>query len=135
MADLFLAFDFGTQRIGVAVGQRITSTARALEELPNRAGQPDWEGIARLIETWKPSALIVGLPLRMDGGEQDMTHAANRFGRQLEGRYHLPVHTADERLTTRAARDLLAERGHRQPDYVDALAAKLILETWMNENP
>lgn len=126
-----LAFDFGSRKIGVAVGQEITHSARPLTILKTRRNKPDWEGITRLIETWRPDALVVGVPLNMDGTEQDMTHAAKRFANQLQGRYHLPVFHADERLTTKAAEQMAGDtRVH-----VDALAAQLILETFFSEHP
>jgi putative holliday junction resolvase len=84
-----LGFDFGTRRIGVAVGQRVTGTASALTTLAARDGQPDWAEIARLIDTWHPDALVVGLPLALDGGHSDVTRAAERFARRLHGRFNV----------------------------------------------
>ncbi|HFD92726.1 MAG TPA: Holliday junction resolvase RuvX [Gammaproteobacteria bacterium] len=131
-----LAFDFGSKKIGIAVGQELTRTARPLTILRNIGGKPDWAGITRLIDEWRPDALVVGLPLNMDGTGQDMTRAAKRFANQLQGRYHLPVFQADERLSTRAAQQMIRERGGAEPrEGVDALAAQLILETFFGENP
>ena len=102
-----LGFDFGLQRIGVATGQVITGTATALSTVKARDGQPDWNIISELMQTWKPDALIVGLPRHDDGTDSDITDSVRRFIRQLEGRYRLPVHTMDERLSSRAAREQL----------------------------
>lgn len=125
----FLCFDFGSKRIGVAVGQAITATATPLKILDCRNNRPDWNAIGQVIDDWKPDAIIVGIPLKMDDSRQDMTDAAEKFSRQLEGRFHLPVFGTDERLSTYEARD----RGGNI-DYVDSIAAQAILETWFTEN-
>lgn len=133
-SGVVLGFDFGTRRIGVAVGESVTGSARPLASIAVRHDRPDWDGIRRLIDTWRPEGLVVGLPLQMDGGEQDTTVAALRFGRQLAGRYGLPVHTMDERLTTRAAATLLEDKGRRVTgDDLDPVAASLILESWLRQ--
>ncbi len=137
-----LAFDFGHRRIGVAVGQEITGAARPLTTLPARDGQPDWAAVSSLLQHWRPDALVVGLPLHMDGSEQDTTHAARRFADRLQGRYHLPVYFADERLSSRAAVALIRQqqpqrRGRRRAERdgdVDAVAAQLILETFFSQD-
>jgi putative Holliday junction resolvase len=127
-----LGFDFGTRKIGVAVGQSLTGTATPLETLEFVNQKPDWVRIEQLINEWQPQALVVGLPLDVDDSETDATQPALRFSRQLEGRFHLTVHMADERFTSFEARDRLGHRAKRLEDY-DAVAAKLILETWFNE--
>lgn len=134
MATL-LGFDFGTHKIGVAVGQTLTGTANPLITLGYVRQRPDWDAIAGLIGEWRPEALVVGLPLEMSGGEAEIAPRARRFARQLEGRFRLPVHLADERLTSREAWDRLGRAAHRDPTRVDALAAKLILETWLAAQP
>ncbi len=131
-AETFLGFDFGTRRIGVAVGQSVSGTASALLTLHARANKPDWETIARLIEQWRPAALVVGLPLNMDGSENDLTRRSRRFGRQLQERFRLPVHTMDERLSSVAAEQRLAEQG-RGRQAVDEVAAQIILEDWLQQ--
>ncbi len=126
-----LGFDYGEKRIGVAVGQTLTATAAPLGSVRVNRARPDWDAIARLIRTWQPDALVVGLPLNMDGSEQATTQAARRFKNQLEGRFHMPVHTADERLSTREARERLSARAvSRSGD--DPVAAQVILETWFS---
>ena len=128
-----LGFDYGTRKIGVAVGQTLTGTANPLETLQLVNHKPDWERIARLIAEWQPEALVVGLPLDVDDSETDATAPALRFSRQLEGRFHLKVHLADERYTSFEARDRLGHKAKRWEEY-DAMAAKLILETWLDEH-
>jgi len=131
-----LAFDFGHRRIGVAVGQTLTGSANALTVIAV-AAKPDWQTISGLIDEWKPVALVVGLPLAEDGGETDISTDARRFGRQLEGRYGIPVWFEDERLTSFSAEQRFvsarARGGMRRKEAAlkDALAAQIILENWL----
>lgn len=127
-----LGFDFGLQRIGVAVGQVITGTATALSTVKARDGQPDWNIISALMQTWEPDALVVGLPRHDDGTDADITASVRRFIRQLEGRYRLPVHTMDERLSSRAAREQLDNHDDLEAAKgIDAVAARVILQDWL----
>lgn len=126
-----LGFDYGTRRIGVAVGQEITHTVTPLTTLTSKTDTPDWAAIRRLIEEWQPALLIVGLPLHMDGTEQPLTQRARRFGNQLKGRYNLPVELVDERLTSYEAEQLLDPRQSKAA--IDALAAQLIVQSWFDQ--
>ncbi|CAG1015958.1 Putative pre-16S rRNA nuclease [Burkholderiaceae bacterium] len=119
----FLAFDFGTQRIGVASGNTVTRTAQPLRTIAEPAATR-FDAIGRLIAEWRPDALVVGVPFHPDGAPHDNTQRAKRFARQLHGRFHLPVHEVDERYTTTEA---LAS-GARD---VDAASAAIILEQYM----
>lgn len=133
-AHTYLAFDYGQKRIGVAVGQDLTRTASALTTLKTRNNTPPWEEITALIQTWQPQAFVVGLPYNKDGSEHAITQAARRFGNQLHGRYGLPVHWVDERLTSSEAERILAERGTRsKKEDVDKVAAQLILQSWFEQ--
>lgn len=125
-----MAFDFGMGKIGVAVGQTITMSATALTILKARDGIPDWQQIGDLIKEWQPSQLVVGLPLNMDGTESEMSRLAEKFSRKLHGRFNLPCSTMDERLSSFEAAEY-AEKDQ----LVDAIAAKLILETWLSQQP
>lgn len=127
-----LGFDYGTCKIGVAVGQTVTDTATPVATLRAVRQQPDWEGISRLIAAWQPDELVVGLPCDLTGCETETAGKARRFARQLQGRYRLPVHMMDERLTSMAARQQLG-RQPRRIEELDAIAAELILETWLSE--
>lgn len=132
-----LGFDFGKKKIGVAFGQTITNTAKALCNLPAVNGVPRWEDIKKLIDTWRPEALIVGLPLNMDGTEQPISQAATQFKETLKAKFSLPIFMQDERLTTVEARALVFEQGGYkalQEENIDAVAAVLILESWMHEH-
>jgi len=124
-----LCFDFGTKRIGVAVGQTITQTATPLQTVRNKNNRPDWNNIEQLIDEWQPDALVVGLPLNMMDEVQEMTIASEKFMRQLHGRFHLPVYSIDERLSSFEA----AQRTGKTTD-LDPVAAQAILETWFTEN-
>lgn len=129
-----LAFDFGTRSIGLAYGQSLTGGARELAPLPARDGVPDWQRVQRLIDEWQPQVLLVGLPLNMDGSESEFGARARKFGRRLHGRTGLPVEFADERLSSRAAKEEAAARGHRGDyarDPVDSIAARIFLEDWL----
>lgn len=131
---LLLGFDYGTKQIGVAVGQAITRQARELCVLKAQNGIPDWNQVEALIKEWQPDALVVGLPLNMDGTPSEMSTRAEKFARRLNGRFNLPVHTHDERLTTYAAKgERLAQgqRGGYRDNPVDALAAALLLQGWL----
>lgn len=134
---ILLGFDFGMKRIGVAIGQTITKTARPLDTIHAKQGQPNWDAIQKLIKKWVPDALVVGIPLNMDGTEQPMSAHARIFVAQLRERYQLPVHEIDERLTTKDAREKLFDRGGfkaLQDGQVDRVAAQLILENWFLEH-
>ena len=135
---LLLGFDYGTKQIGVAVGQMITRQARELCNLKAQDGIPRWEQIEALIKEWQPDALVVGLPLNMDGTPSDMCVRAEKFARRLNGRFNLPVHTHDERLTTFAAKGQRLSQGQQRGSYreqpVDALAAALLLQGWLEQH-
>ncbi|MEY2666560.1 MAG: hypothetical protein RLZZ384_731, partial [Pseudomonadota bacterium] len=105
--DTFLGFDFGTKKIGVAVGQLTTATANSLQTLRSPNQVPDWVAIGKLIEEWQPLGLVVGLSKQQDGSDNIVTPRMQKFCRQLNGRFNLPVHQIDETLTTFAAKQLL----------------------------
>ena len=134
---LLLGFDYGSKHIGVAVGQAITGQARELCILKAQNGVPDWQKVDGLIREWQPDALVVGLPLNMDGTPSEMSERAAKFARRLNGRFNLPVHTHDERLTTYEAKGQRLQQGQNggyRERPVDALAAALLLEGWLGEH-
>jgi len=129
-----LAFDFGTKSIGVAVGQEVTGTASPLAALKARDGIPDWQQIAALYEEWRPHLVVVGLPLNMDGSEQEMTQRAKKFANRLHGRFKVAVETCDERLTTTDAKSMLFELGGYKKltkDKIDSVSACVIFTSWI----
>jgi len=133
--EVFLGFDFGYKRIGVAVGQRLTCSATPLVTLQAKLGVPDWAAVQKLINQWCPQALIVGVPTCIDGTELYTTAAAKRFAKQLRKHSALPVHLVDERLSTVEARGQLFEQGGYRKikqTEIDCIAACVILEQWLH---
>ena len=131
-----LAFDFGTRRIGVAVGEMLLGTARPLTTIAVEANEARFAAIGKLIGEWQPVQLVVGLPLSLEGEQTEMTARCQRFARQLEARYRLPVAMADERLTSASADAELREAGHdwrRRKSLVDAEAAAILLQGYFRE--
>lgn len=133
MMKTVIAFDFGTKSIGCAVGQSVTGTAQALPAFKAQEGIPNWEMIGKVLQQWQPDLLVVGLPLNMDGSEQELSLRARKFANRLHGRFGFPVELQDERLTTTEARAEIFQRGgYRalEKGKVDSISACLILESW-----
>lgn len=133
-SDVYLGFDFGYKRIGVAVGQRLTCSASPLPTIHAKSGVPDWNDIQKAINEWRPRALIVGMPTCIDDSELYTTAAAKRFAKQLRKHFELPVHLVDERLSTVEARGRLFEQGgyrKLKSTQIDSIAACIILEQWL----
>lgn len=134
LEGVYIGFDFGYKRIGVAVGQTLTGSASPLSTLDAKLGVPDWNLIQKLLSEWKPLALVVGLPTCIDNSEQYTTAASRGFARQLRKRFSLPVHLVDERLSTVEARAHLFESGgyrKLKKAEIDSIAACVILEQWL----
>lgn len=130
-----LAFDFGTRKIGVAVGNTVVRVAHPLTTIQGEANHVRFAALDALFAQWTPDLLVVGRPVHADGTEHEMTARAERFARQLEGRFGLPVVRVDERFTTRAAAATLGEKGVRgraRRAAQDAVAAQLILQSWFD---
>ncbi|MBK8182205.1 MAG: Holliday junction resolvase RuvX [Candidatus Competibacteraceae bacterium] len=131
-----LGFDFGRSRIGVAIGEAVTGSARPLRTLSSRRQGPDWDAISQLITEWRPDLLVVGVPRHADDTANATTVAALRFSRQLQGRFRLPVATIDERLSSWEAeqrRQATAASRRASNATLDAGAAAVILESWFNQ--
>lgn len=132
--QVLMAFDFGTTRIGVSVGQTLTKTASPLTILSAKDGNPNWSTVEKLISQWKPNAFIVGLPINMDGSMSEMASKAKQFANKLTQRFHLPHYTVDERLSSYVAKNTDSDHKKLSSDQpIDSLAAKYILETWFSE--
>jgi putative holliday junction resolvase len=123
----FLAFDFGTRRTGVAIGNRLTRTAEPVKTI-TAEGDARFVPIAAIIKEWQPDALVVGVPRHPDGVAHEMTQRAQRFARQLSGRFNLPVHEVDERYSSVEA----AAQGAKD---LDAESARIILEQFLRDIP
>ena len=130
-----LAFDFGTRRIGVAVGNTLLRIAQPLVTLEGDSDATTMAAIAALVGGWRPAQLVVGLPTHADGTPHAMTARARSFARDLRARFGLPVALVDERWTTEVARDRLdaQRRGRRGRAERDRIAAELILQAWFDE--
>ena len=130
-----LGFDYGEQRIGIATGQAITRSANPVTTLNSINSKPDWAEIEKLIKQWQPDALIVGLPFYLDGSSSDMTRRAEKFSRQLEGRFNLPVFTHNEALSSFEAEQFLQgkKKQHNKQD-IDKIAAAIIVQSWLEQN-
>ena len=134
---VLLGIDFGTLRIGVAVGQTITQTAHVLPIITARHGVPSWQDFKNIIDEWGVDGVVVGLPLNMDGSSQPITSSVQQFIEMFKQHFDLPVYTVDERLTTVEARQQISSKGRRHrldQERVDSYAAKLILEAWFIQN-
>ncbi|PSS73389.1 Holliday junction resolvase RuvX [Shewanella algae] len=132
-AKTVLGFDFGTKSIGIAIGQQLTGSASPLTSIKAMDGIPYWQQIAALIEEWQPDLVVVGLPLNMDGTEQEMTQRARKFANRIAGRFGVKVATQDERLTTADAKARLFELGGFKAltkGQIDAVSAVLIIESY-----
>ena len=127
-----LAFDFGTQHIGVAVGQTVTKTSSPLIILNvAREGKEIWKTISSLIDEWKPDQLLVGKPLNMDGTPSEMMKKVNPFFNKLQKISNIPCELVDERLTSFEAKQLIKTQS--KDDRVDDLAAKIFLDNWIEQ--
>ena len=140
MSGVYLGFDYGQRRIGIASGQALTGSAGPLETAPATRGEPDWPRIDRLVADWRPDGLVVGIPVHMDGTEQPLTGEARAFARRLGERYRLPVFEADERGSSREAAAAIAagrqsgtRRRTRRGD-VDRMSATVILQHWLADH-
>lgn len=134
-----LGFDVGSKLIGVAVGNRVTASARAITTLAMRDDAPDWAALDALRSEWLPDSFVVGLPLTLDGEEQTASKRARRFAERLRDRYQLPVAMVDERHSSLEAAERFAHarsaglKRRRDAAQLDAEAAAVILERWLHE--
>ena len=132
-----IGFDYGARRIGIAVGNAISNSARALDVLANGERGPDWQRLDALLGEWRPDALLVGLPLMLDDSEQIASRAARAFAEQLGQRYRLPVQLVDERHSSQEAAQRFAARRaggaakRKHAAALDAVAAEIIVERWL----
>ncbi len=132
---LVLGFDYGTQKIGYAIGNSLTQSAQPLGALKARDGVPNWDQVATLVNEWKPEIVVVGNPLNMDGSVSELSKRAQKFANRIHGRLGLKVELVDERLTSSEAKSYAKERGHRgdfESNPIDADAAALIVESYFS---
>ena len=132
----FLAFDFGTKRIGIAIGNTLLRRAKPLTTISDEKTEARFNKIATLLAEWQPSALVVGLPCNDDGTPHELTALCRRFANRLKGRFNLPTILLDERYTSLAASAQLNEEGihgMKQKALVDQYAAQQILQAYFDE--
>ncbi|WOE30623.1 MULTISPECIES: Holliday junction resolvase RuvX [unclassified Acinetobacter] len=134
--EMIMAFDFGTQKMGIAVGQSLIASAHPLALFPMRDGIPSWDALHKIIKQYQPTLLLVGLPLNMDESESELSTRARKFARRLHHQTHIRTWMVDERLTTREARDELDHyqtQGRGKKVSADSLAAALLIESWYRD--
>ena len=135
-AQTIMAFDFGTQKMGMAVGQALIESATPLALFPMKDGIPQWENLLKIIKQHQPQLFLVGLPLNMDDSESELSTRARKFAKRLRHQSNINTLMVDERLTTREARDELDHyqaQGRGKKLAADSLAAALLIESWYRE--
>ncbi|MDB4158154.1 Holliday junction resolvase RuvX [Gammaproteobacteria bacterium] len=126
-----VAFDFGTKKIGIAVGQTQTMTSSPLDIVFSKNNKINWDGIMTILEEWKPGLILVGKPLNMDGTDSDIMEKVDIFYKKLEKLTKVKCEYVDERLTSFEARQNL---GELKTDLIDAHAAKILIDNWFNKS-
>ncbi len=139
MSRVALGFDYGSKRIGMAIGNEATGTSRALGWIPCPSQEAQWQAVSKAVQDWQPNLLLVGTPLNEDGEKQPMTRKARHFAHQLRARFDLPVEEVDERYSSVAAEAELVQarqqggkRRLRRGDS-DSVAAAVIVQQWLDQ--
>ena len=135
LSGTVLSFDFGEQRIGVAVGEHLLGTANPLITIDNESNEIRFQQITELVNEWQPKLVVVGLPLNVDGSEHGITQLCKKFARRLNGRFNLPVMLVDERFSSAEASSRLSEsgiKGRAQKSLLDQVAAQTILQSYFD---
>lgn len=131
--QMIMAFDFGTQKMGMAVGQSMIESASPLALFPMKDGIPDWNQLLKIVKQHQPTLFLVGLPLNMDDTESELSARARKFARRLRHQTNIETLMVDERLTTREARselDQYQSQGRGKKLAADSIAAALFIESW-----
>ncbi len=134
--QMIMAFDFGTQKMGMAVGQSLIASSNPLALFPMRDGIPNWDNLLKIVKQYQPNLFLVGLPLNMDDTESELSARARKFARRLRHQTNITTFMVDERLTTREARDELDHyqaQGRGKNVAADSIAAALLIESWYRE--
>lgn len=130
---MIMAFDFGTQKMGMAVGQSLIESANPLALFPMKDGIPNWDALLKIVKQYQPSLFLIGLPLNMDDSESELSARSRKFARRLRHQTNIETLMVDERLTTREARDELDQyqsQGRGKKLAADSIAAALFIESW-----
>ncbi|KAF1023295.1 MAG: putative pre-16S rRNA nuclease [Acinetobacter bereziniae] len=131
--QLIIAFDFGTQKMGMAVGSSLIESATPLALFPMKDGIPNWDELLKIVKQHQPNLFLVGLPLNMDDSESELSTRARKFARRIRHQTNIETLMVDERLTTREARDELEHyqaQGRAKKLAADSIAAALLIESW-----
>ncbi|MDY6449941.1 Holliday junction resolvase RuvX [Acinetobacter faecalis] len=131
--QMIMAFDFGTQKMGMAIGQSLIESANPLALFPMKDGIPNWDELLKIVKQYQPTLFLVGLPLNMDDTESELSTRARKFARRLRHQTNIETLMVDERLTTREARDDLDHyqaQGRGKKLSADSIAAALFIESW-----
>ncbi|WP_159124353.1 Holliday junction resolvase RuvX [Acinetobacter variabilis] len=131
--NTIMAFDFGRQKMGMAVGQSLIESANPLPLFPMKDGIPNWDELLKIVKSHQPGLFLVGLPLNMDDSESELSTRARKFARRLRHQTNIETLMVDERLTTREARDELDHyqaQGRGKKLSADSIAAALLIESW-----
>lgn len=137
MPDTLMAFDFGEQRIGVAIGNTLVGIAHPLQTIAAESNDDRFKRIGELIAEWQPDQLVVGLPAHLDGTEHELSRLCRKFANRLHGRFNLPVALVDERLSSAEASQSLKEAGiggRKQKPMLDQVAAQVILQSYLDQH-
>ena len=130
---MIMAFDFGTQKMGMAVGQSMIESANPLALFPMKDGIPNWDELLKIVKQYQPNLFLVGLPLNMDDTESELSARSRKFARRLRHQTNIETFMVDERLTTREARGELEQyqsQGRGKKLAADSIAAALFIESW-----
>lgn len=136
IAQTIMAFDFGTQKMGIAIGQSSIESSTPLPLFAMKDGIPDWDKLLKLVKEWQPQLFLVGLPLNMDESESELSARARKFARRLRHQTNIATWMVDERLTTREAREELAlyqDQGRAKRLSADSFAAALLIQSWYRD--
>lgn len=134
--QMIMAFDFGTQKTGMAVGQSLIESANPLALFPMKDGIPNWDELLKIVKQYQPTLFLVGLPLNMDDSESELSTRARKFARRLRHQTNITTWMVDERLSTREARDELSHyqaQGRAKKLSADSIAAALFIESWYRD--
>lgn len=131
-----MAFDFGTQKMGIAIGQSSIESANPLPLFVMKDGIPDWNQLLKIVKEWQPNLFLIGLPLNMDDSESELSARARKFARRLRHQTNIETWMVDERLTTREARETLGfyqDQGRAKRLSADSFAAALLIQSWYRD--
>ena len=135
-AHMIMAFDFGTQKMGMAVGQSMIESANPLALFPMKDGISHWDELLKIVKQYQPTLFLVGLPLNMDDSESELSTRARKFARRLQHQTNINTLMVDERLSTREARDELEHyqaQGRAKKLAADSIAAALFIQSWYRQ--